>query len=79
MPLSEQLEMLKECIEKLNKYVGKEKANNIISNSFFMVETGSDDLVNTYYHTPTRFLQYDIHAYTDLMLNEASDFVQVTS
>ncbi|XP_050365757.1 GDSL esterase/lipase EXL3-like [Argentina anserina] len=76
MPLSEQLDMLKECIEKLNKYVGEEKANNIISNSLFMVETGSDDIVNTYYHTPTRFFQYDIHGYTDLLLSEASVFVQ---
>ncbi|KAM5565191.1 GDSL esterase/lipase [Rosa sericea] len=76
MPLSKQLDMLKECIERLNKYVGEEKANSIISNSFFMVETGSDDLVNTYYRTPTRFFQYDIYAYTDLLLTEASAFVQ---
>ncbi|KAL6212766.1 hypothetical protein ACLB2K_017984 [Fragaria x ananassa] len=76
MPLSEQLDMFKECIERLNKFVGDEKANNIISNSLFMLESGSDDLVNTYYHTPTRFFQYDIHAYTDLLLREASSFVQ---
>ncbi|ONI32330.1 hypothetical protein PRUPE_1G361600 [Prunus persica] len=76
IPLSEQLQLLKEYIEKLKKYVGEERASSIISNSLFVVAAGSDDIVNTYYHTPARFWKYDIYAYTDLMLTEASAFVQ---
>lgn len=77
IPMSEQLQLLKEYIEKLKKHVGEERACSIIRNSLFMVAAGSDDIANTYYHTPARFWKYDIYAYTDLMLTEASAFVQV--
>ncbi|KAM0967614.1 hypothetical protein ACFX13_016376 [Malus domestica] len=76
IPLSEQLLLLKEYKEKLKNYVGGKRAKSIVSKSLHFVVTGSDDLVNTYFHTPARSLQYDIDAYTDFMVVEASAFLQ---
>lgn len=44
-----------------------------------MVCLGSNDIANTYYSTPVRSSHYDISAYTDLMVNSASNFFQVNS
>lgn len=74
--LSEQLEYFKEYIEKVKELVGVEKTNFIITNSLYFIVAGSDDIANTYYGTPFRRSQYDIHSYTDLMVHSASSFVQ---
>lgn len=77
IPLSEQLLLLEEYKEKLKNYVGGKRAKSIVSKSLHFVVTGSDDLVNTYFHTPARSLQYNIDAYIDFMVAEASAFVRV--
>lgn len=59
-------------------YVGENRTTTIISNSLFIVSTGTDDIANTYFHTPLRFWQYSIYAYTDLLVSYASAFLQVT-
>ncbi|KAK8509978.1 hypothetical protein V6N12_035301 [Hibiscus sabdariffa] len=38
---------------------------------------GSDDIANTYFVLRARKLQYDIPAYTDLMVNSAVEFLKV--
>ncbi|KDP36891.1 hypothetical protein JCGZ_08182 [Jatropha curcas] len=76
MSLDDQLEQFKEYIEKLKEIVGEEKTNFILANSVFLVVAGSDDIANTYYTLRVRKLQYDVPAYTDLMLDYASTFVQ---
>ncbi|KAL1343964.1 hypothetical protein HN51_017880 [Arachis hypogaea] len=74
--LSEQLEMFKEYIGKLKQIVGEERTNFILENSLYLVVAGSDDIANTYFVARVRQLQYDIPAYTDLMVNSASNFVK---
>lgn len=75
--MSEQLAMFKEYIGKLKNIVGEDRTKFILDNSFFLVVAGSDDIANTYFIARVRQLQYDIPAYTDLMLHSASDFVKV--
>lgn len=75
--MSEQLDMFKEYIGKLKHIVGEDRTNFILANSFFLVVAGSDDIANTYFIARVRQLQYDIPAYTDLMLHSASNFVKV--
>ncbi|CAI8606619.1 unnamed protein product [Vicia faba] len=75
IPLSSQLDMFKEYIGKLKNMVGEERTNFILSNSLFVLVGGSDDIANTYFIAHAR-LQYDIPAYTDLMSNSATNFVQ---
>ncbi|CAO2833752.1 unnamed protein product [Amaranthus hypochondriacus] len=72
--LSEQLEQFKEYIEKLKQLVGVGKTKFILTNSIFLVVAGSDDIANTYF--TIRQFQYDVNSYTDLMLRQASSFVQ---
>lgn len=74
--MSEQLAMFKEYIGKLKNIVGEDRTKSILDNSFFLVVAGSDDIANTYFIARVRQLQYDIPAYTDLMLHSASDFVK---
>ncbi|XVF63652.1 hypothetical protein PTKIN_Ptkin09bG0103900 [Pterospermum kingtungense] len=72
--LSQQLDYFKEYVEKVKTIVGEERANFIIAKSLFLVVAGSDDIANTYFVLRARKLQYDVPAYTDLMVNSATDF-----
>ncbi|XP_012570842.1 GDSL esterase/lipase EXL3-like isoform X1 [Cicer arietinum] len=75
IPLSTQLDLFKEYINKLKGIVGEDNTNFIIEKSLYVVVGGSDDIANTYFDAQAR-LQYDIYAYTDLMSNSASNFLQ---
>ena len=77
IPLSDQLDHFKEYIGKLQALVGEERTNFILAKSMFLVVAGSDDIANTYFVLGARKLQYDIPAYTDLMVNSASNFFKV--
>lgn len=69
--------MFKEYIGKLKASVGKERTKFILENAIFLVVAGSDDIANTYFTLRVRQLQYDVPAYTDLMVNGATDFIKV--
>ncbi|KAA3476305.1 GDSL esterase/lipase EXL1-like [Gossypium australe] len=74
--LGEQLNYFKEYIGKLKAIAGEEKTNFILAKSMFLVVAGSDDIANTYFVLRARKLQYDVPAYTDLMVNSAAEFVK---
>ncbi|GMI96869.1 hypothetical protein like AT1G75900 [Hibiscus trionum] len=74
--LEEQLNYFKEYIAKLIDVVGEEQTNFILAKSMILVVAGSDDIANTYFLFCARKLQYDIPAYTDLMVNSASEFLK---
>nr|XP_016440039.1 PREDICTED: GDSL esterase/lipase EXL3-like [Nicotiana tabacum] len=77
IPLSAQLLLFQQYKLKLEGLIGEEEANSIVKNSLFVIVTGSDDLVNTYFTLKIpRKWQYDIDSYTNLMVNGASNFVQ---
>ncbi|XP_014503434.1 GDSL esterase/lipase EXL2 [Vigna radiata var. radiata] len=72
--LSSQLQMFKEYIVKLNQHVGENRTNFILSNALFFVVLGTNDISNTYFLSHLRQLQYDVPAYSDFLVNSASDF-----
>ncbi|XP_071723169.1 GDSL esterase/lipase EXL3-like [Rutidosis leptorrhynchoides] len=74
--LSGQLDLFKEYISKIKSGAGEEKAANILSNGFFVVVVGSNDISNTYYGTPIRSSHYDVNSYTDLTTSYAYTFLQ---
>ncbi|BFG39327.1 hypothetical protein CerSpe_256000 [Prunus speciosa] len=76
LSLSDQLDLFKKYLSKINAAVGEARTATILSKSIYIVCLGSDDIANTYYSTPLRRRQYDIPAYTDLMLESASSFFQ---
>lgn len=69
--------MFKEYTENLKGTVGEEGANYILANALFMVISGTDDLANTYYTLGIGRLHYKLDSYTDLMVENASKFLQV--
>ncbi|XP_057422200.1 GDSL esterase/lipase EXL3-like [Lotus japonicus] len=74
--LSDQLDMFKEYMKKIQEAVGRNRTAMTVSKSIYIVCTGSDDIANTYAETPFRRFKYDIPSYTDLMASEASKFLQ---
>ncbi|XP_010266838.1 PREDICTED: GDSL esterase/lipase EXL3-like [Nelumbo nucifera] len=75
IPLSDQLKMFKEYIEKVEAAVGEEKTAALISESMYMLCAGSNDLAG-YFITTARQFTYDITEYTTLMVQLASTFIQ---
>lgn len=75
----DQIDLFKEYIGKLQVLVGEERTNFIIANSIYLVVVGSNDISNTYFLSHARQVQYDIPAYTDLMLSSALNFFKVCS
>ncbi|KAK8596614.1 hypothetical protein V6N13_001230 [Hibiscus sabdariffa] len=74
--LGDQLNYFKEYIAKLKGVVGEDQTNFILAKSMVLVVAGSDDIANTYFVLRARKLQYDIPAYTDLMVNSAAEFLK---
>ncbi|XP_059646323.1 GDSL esterase/lipase EXL3-like [Cornus florida] len=74
--LSQQLDLFKEYIEKLERVVGNERSSTILASSLYGVVAGSNDITNTYFLTPFRRSQYDFPSYANLMVNSASNFMQ---
>ncbi|TKY57614.1 GDSL esterase/lipase EXL3 [Spatholobus suberectus] len=72
MPITGQLSLFKEYIRKLKGLVGEDRANFILANSLFIVVAGSSDISNTY---RARSLLYGLPAYSDLLVNSASNFL----
>ncbi|WCJ24334.1 GDSL esterase/lipase At1g23500 [Euphorbia peplus] len=75
LTVSAQVNMFKEYISKLKTQVGNVGANGIISNAFYLISLGNNDIAFTYYASHLR-PQYDISAYTSLLVNLASNFVK---
>ncbi|KAK6924515.1 GDSL lipase/esterase [Dillenia turbinata] len=76
LSLSDQLDLFKEYTRKITDAIGEDEEAKIISESLYIVCTGSDDIANTYFATPARKFDYDINAYTDLMVTFASNFLE---
>ncbi|KAF5735928.1 hypothetical protein HS088_TW14G00058 [Tripterygium wilfordii] len=79
LSLSDQLDLFKDYLSKIKQAKdeeGEDTVGNILAKGIFIVCTGSDDIANTYFPTPTRKLHYDINSYTDFLVKSASTFYQ---
>ncbi|KAM5578352.1 hypothetical protein ABKV19_008592 [Rosa sericea] len=76
LSLSDQLNLFKEYKSKINAAVGNERTATLLSKSLFVLSIGSNDLALNYFSTPLRSAHYDIPAYTDFLLELASNFFQ---
>ncbi|KAK8956688.1 GDSL esterase/lipase EXL3 [Platanthera zijinensis] len=74
--MDEQLNLFKEYKEKVKAIVGEKKAEYLTCNSAYLVVTGTDDLVNTYFTTPFRRFQFDLLSYINFTVQSASTFIQ---
>ncbi|KAL8514786.1 hypothetical protein ACS0TY_013750 [Phlomoides rotata] len=76
LSLLDQIEMFKDYIAKLEQIVGLERTSALLSESLFIVVSGSNDITNTYFGMPVRKTQYDVTSYADLLVSYASIFVK---
>ncbi|RZC51605.1 hypothetical protein C5167_020034 [Papaver somniferum] len=73
--LAKQMILFKEYLAKIEAVGGEEKTKSVISESLYLIVAGSDDLANTYFSSKLRS-NYDVPAYTDLMVQGATNLVQ---
>ncbi|OAY80718.1 GDSL esterase/lipase At5g42170-like [Ananas comosus] len=71
-----QLRLFGEYKERLKAIAGEERAEYIVSESLYLVSTGTDDIVNTYFATPFRNTHYDIPSYVDFLVSKAKEFLR---
>ncbi|KAJ1387613.1 SGNH hydrolase superfamily [Sesbania bispinosa] len=76
IPLSDQLRLFKEYIEKLKGNFGEERTNFILSKSLVIVVSSSNDIANSYFATGIRKMQYDVPSYDDMLVQVASSFIK---
>ncbi|KAK3007711.1 hypothetical protein RJ639_015056 [Escallonia herrerae] len=74
--LSDQLDLYKEHVAKLNSSLGEDITSTVVSNNLYIVVARSNDITNTYFNNPLPRLHFDFSSYTDLMLDSASAFAQ---
>ncbi|KAF4388465.1 hypothetical protein CsatB_008068 [Cannabis sativa] len=74
IPLSDQIKLFKDYKRKLKRGVGERRAKNIIDNSVFLISSGNNDILFSYFSTNLRRFHYDVPSYTDLLVNFASQF-----
>lgn len=75
--MAKQLTYFREYVDKVKGFVGKEKAEHIISKGLAIVVAGSDDLANTYYGEHLEEFLYDIDSYTTFIASSAASFAMV--
>jgi hypothetical protein len=75
--MTDQLKLFAEYKEKLKAIAGEKKAAKILSEAFYVICVGTDDIANTYFTSPFRVVEYDIPSYVNLLISHASSFIKV--
>ncbi|KAL7611496.1 hypothetical protein Lser_V15G05015 [Lactuca serriola] len=76
IPLSSQLEMFKQYIGKLNKIVGEDATENILTKSVYLISASTNDFFISYSTVPVRRVQYDVPTYNKMLVQLAVNFVK---
>ncbi|KAK4774067.1 hypothetical protein SAY87_029086 [Trapa incisa] len=72
--LSEQLNLFKDYMRKIEAAVGRMQAKTIVRESIYIVMAVSNDISNNYYFLPIRRVTHNVNSYTDLLINNATNF-----
>ncbi|CAI9776497.1 unnamed protein product [Fraxinus pennsylvanica] len=76
IPMSKQLELFKDYMQRLERFVGEKEARRIAANALVIVSAGPNDFIFNYYDIPTRRLEFDITQYQSFLLNKLQNFVK---
>ncbi|KAK7300498.1 hypothetical protein RJT34_11343 [Clitoria ternatea] len=76
--LSDQFKLFEECLQRIRRTVGDEKANDIIKNALFVVSVGTNDMLYNAYLSPARMHHHygSTPAYQDFLLQNLDAFIQ---
>ncbi|XP_050220070.1 GDSL esterase/lipase At1g23500-like [Mercurialis annua] len=75
LSVTDQLDLFKQYISRLETNVGKDAADGTISNALYLISFGNNDIAITYFSAHMR-PQYDIFSYTSELVTWASSFVK---
>ncbi|KAK9062728.1 hypothetical protein SSX86_019917 [Deinandra increscens subsp. villosa] len=73
IPMSVQVDLFKQYIERLRRNINEEAANNIITNSLVVLVVSTNDLLVSF---PLRSSQYDALAYSNMLVKLVLNFIQ---
>ncbi|KAL0002871.1 hypothetical protein SO802_016652 [Lithocarpus litseifolius] len=76
IPMWKELEYYKEYQNKLRAYVGKDKANEILSEALYLMSLGTNDFLENYYLSPKRQSQFTVQQYEDFLIGLAENFIR---
>ncbi|CAI9270464.1 unnamed protein product [Lactuca saligna] len=76
IPLSGQIEMFKQYIEKLKKMVGEDATQIILTKSVYLISASTNDFFISYSTVPIRKVEYDVPTYDKMLVKLAVNFVQ---
>ncbi|KAK1295697.1 GDSL esterase/lipase [Acorus calamus] len=75
--LWDQLVMFEGYIEKVKAIAGENRAKDIVRDSLYILLSGSNDLLVTYFNTPLIKTHDDLPTYIDFLVQSASGFIRV--
>ncbi|KAL4621426.1 hypothetical protein ACB092_06G226800 [Castanea dentata] len=76
IPMWKELEYYKEYQNKLRAYVGKDKANEILSEALYLMSLGTNDFLENYYLSLKRQSQFTVQQYEDFLIGLAGNFIR---
>ncbi|OMO49380.1 Lipase, GDSL [Corchorus capsularis] len=76
IPLWKQLDYYRDYQNKLKSYLGKGKAEDVISDSLYIISVGTNDFLENYYTLPGRSSQFTIKEYQNFLINIAGNFTK---
>ncbi|OMP14253.1 Lipase, GDSL [Corchorus olitorius] len=76
IPLWKQLDYYRDYQNKLKSYLGKGKAEDVISDSLYIISVGTNDFLENYYTLPGRSSQFTIKEYQNFLITIAGNFTK---
>ncbi|KAI3495401.1 hypothetical protein L1887_37739 [Cichorium endivia] len=74
--LSKQLDYFRQYKARLGRLVGKKRAQDIVTNSVFLLSMGTNDFLQNYYVEPTRSKQFTIDKYQDFLISAMAKYIK---
>ncbi|KAH0902406.1 hypothetical protein HID58_041909 [Brassica napus] len=69
------VEYYKEYQTKLRGYLGKDKANEVIRESLYLISIGTNDFLENYYLLPRKLRKYSVDEYQNFLIGLAGEFL----
>ncbi|KAF3443365.1 hypothetical protein FNV43_RR13047 [Rhamnella rubrinervis] len=76
IPLWQEVEYYKEYQNKLRAYLGRRKANRVLSGALYLVSLGTNDFLENYYIFPQRQSQFTVEQYQDFIVGLSGNFLR---
>ena len=77
LDLTAQVRYFEEAVNRVERLVGREKANRTVENALFLISVGTNDMTLNYFDLPSRAVQFSPSEYSDFLIARLRDIIQV--